>query len=344
MANYRPISNLCSVSKVFEKLIQKRLEKIGVDNDLDLTGENQHGFKKGRSTITASLTLQSKLSRALDEGDFAAMGSLDLSAAFDLVNQDLLLTRLRLMGMPEDITSLIEAWLKGRFFYMEANGINSSIRELDIGTIQGSILGPVLYALFIKPLYNLEKLTTFADDNYIIERNKEKELALISFGKRLEKIVRWLKESGLKVNESKTEICIFHRCDNTEGQLTIESAKVVSKDEINVLGLTFDSKLSWLPQVARAIKGANSSLQAIRLIKKFFTTQEITTLLTSYFYSKLYYGSEVWQIPRLNRNCKKQLLSASANALKLCEQFYDPDVSFIELHRKNNRAMPNEFN
>ena len=107
--------------------------------------------------------------------------------------------------------------------------------------------------------------------------------------------------------------------------------------------MSFDSKLNWTPQVARAIKGANSSLQAIKLIKKYFNTQEITTLLTSNFFSKLYYGSEIWQIPRLNRNSKKQLISASANALRLCENFHDPDVSFVNLHRKYNRAMPNNF-
>jgi hypothetical protein len=95
VANYRPISNLCSVSKVFEKLIQKRLEKIGEDNNVDITGEQQHGFKKNRSTITAGLTIQSLISREMDEDKFVVMSSLDLSAAFDLVNLDLLLKRLK---------------------------------------------------------------------------------------------------------------------------------------------------------------------------------------------------------------------------------------------------------
>ncbi len=86
LANYRPISNLCSTSKVFEKLILKRLESIAEENNVDLTGEQQHGFKKKRSTITAGLTLQSIISRSLDKDDYLVMSSLDLSAAFDLVN------------------------------------------------------------------------------------------------------------------------------------------------------------------------------------------------------------------------------------------------------------------
>jgi len=210
VANYRPISNLCSISKVFEKLIQKRLEEIGEENNIDITGEQQHGFKKNRSTITAALTIQSIISREMDENNYVVMSSLDLSAAFDLVNLDLLLTRLKKMGLPSDIILLLEIWLRNRFFYVEANGLNSMVLNSDIGTVQGSILGPILYALFIRPLYDLEKLTTFADDNYVIGYHKEKHLALRELGEKLVRIVKWLKDSGLKVNEKKTELCVFH--------------------------------------------------------------------------------------------------------------------------------------
>ena len=176
IANYRPISNLCSASKIFEKLILKRLEDIEKENNVDLTGNEQHGFKRRRSTVTASLTLQSIIARELDENGFAAMSSLDLSAAFDLVELELLLKRLKIMGIPNDLLSLLEVWLRNRFFFVEANGSNSTIFDNNIGTIQGSILGPILYALFIRPLYIIEKITTFADDNYAIENGKNKIL------------------------------------------------------------------------------------------------------------------------------------------------------------------------
>lgn len=116
-----------------------------------------------------------------------------------------------------------------------------------------------------------------------------------------------------------------------------------AKNEINVLGITFDSKLQWGPQVSRAIKGANRSLQAVKLIRRYFTTNEIVQLLTSNFYSKLYYGSEIWHLPTLNQNSKKLLLSASACALKLCNTFYDPSISYLNLHKIHKRATPNEY-
>jgi hypothetical protein len=146
-------------------------------------------------------------------------------------------------------------------------------------------------------------------------------MALEELGRQLEKIIKWLKGLGLKVNESKTELCIFHQSSTTDGSLLIDYVLIKSKNEINVLGITFDSKLQWGSQVSRAIRGANNSLQTIKLIGKYFTTPEIVQLLTSNFYSRFYYGSKIWHIPTLNQNCKKMLLSASANTLKLCNVF-----------------------
>jgi hypothetical protein len=109
---------------------------------------------------------------------------------------------------------------------------------------------------------------------------------------KLDKILKWLKDSGFKVNENKTELCIFHRNETTEGQLQIGESLIASKEGMNVLGMTFNSKFKWGPQVSWAIKGANKALQAIKMIRKFFTTLEIIPLLTSNFFSRLYYGSE----------------------------------------------------
>ena len=110
--NYRPIANLCSITKVFEKLILLRLEEIEKENNIDLTGYEQHGFKKKRSTVTAGLTLQTIIAREMDMDSYVAMSSLDLSAAFDLVNLDLLMKRLKIMGIPGDLLQLLEVWLR----------------------------------------------------------------------------------------------------------------------------------------------------------------------------------------------------------------------------------------
>ena len=136
----------------------------------------------------------------------------------------------------------------------------------------------------IRPLYNLEKLTTFADDNYVIGYHKEKDLAPWELGEKLVRIVKWLKGSGLKVIEKKTQLRIFHWNKNTDGNLKIDNTTIVSKTEMNILGQIFDSRLNWGPHVSRAIKGATTSLQAIKMIRKYFKTFEIIQLWTSNFY------------------------------------------------------------
>ena len=170
--NYRPISNLCTISKIFKKLILLRLQQLESLHKIDLTGKPQHGFKQKRSTTTAPLTLQSLLAKALDGDNYALMASLDLSSAFDVVNIDLLIKRLIIIGIPDDIVSLISVWLKNRSFYVMVGDDSSDVHLLDAGIVQGSILGPILYAIFVSPMFDLAKMTLFADDNYLVCWNK----------------------------------------------------------------------------------------------------------------------------------------------------------------------------
>jgi hypothetical protein len=159
----------------------------------------------------------------------------------------------------------------------------------------------------------------------------------------LEAITKWLRDSGLMVNEAKTEMCLFHRSSVRIINITVNNLIVRSTPQINVLGVTFDSKLQWTEQVANSIKKANKSLAAIKLISKFFNQNEIKNLLTSNFYSILYYNSEIWHLPKLAPYLKTLLMSTSANALKLCTPGYTQEMSFTILHEINKRATPDQF-
>ena len=341
--NYRPVANLCSTSKLFEKLILKQIQYLENINKLDFTGKQQHGFKKSKSTATAGLLLQSIISRAADDDNYVLMASLDLSAAFDLVNVELLLKRLRLIGLPNDLVNLIKVWLSDRKFYVDINGQCSALYDSDTGTVQGSVLGPILYAIFVSPIFDLSNLTNFADDNFIVVWNKQIGNLIVDLEKELEMIVKWLKDSGLRVNTGKTEICLFHRNDQPQLTLNLMSEQIQTKKSMNVLGVIFDCKLDWHEQVANAIKKSNKSLFAIKMISKFFTSKEIKILLDSFFYSVLYYNSEIWLLPSLNHSLKQQLMSASANALRSCNIRKNPYISFIDLHKHNYKSTPEHF-
>lgn len=341
--NYRPIANLCSSSKIFEKLILKRILAIEEQNNCDLTGSNQHGFKKGKSTTTLSLTIQSLIARALDEDKFVLMASLDLSSAFDVVNVKLLLKRLKIIGLPADVIELIKVWLTDRFFYVSIDGENSTLFEVLLGTIQGSILGPILYAIFVSPMFELEKLEAFADDNFIARISSNRERLIENMQRSLESLTKWLRQSGLVVNSEKTELCLFHKKDCAPMIIKVGNDQIKSKSFMNVLGITFDSKLQWSNQVSNCVQKANKALCAIRLIRRYFNKSEILQLLTSNFYSILYFNSEVWHIPSLNHVLKQKLLSTSANALKMALNYPQELISFQNLHRMTDRATPEMF-
>ena len=102
-----------------------------------------------------------------------------------------------------------------------------------------------------------------------------------------------MKMSGLKINISKTELCVFHRRNLVQVTIELDGTEIKSTRTMNVLGILFDSTMKWNDHVNKAINESNSSLYAIKLIRKYFSQDEVRNLLTALYYSKLYYGSEI---------------------------------------------------
>ena len=125
--------------------------------------------------------------------------------------------------------------------------------------------------------------------------------------------------------------------------ININGSIIHSTKSMNVLGVQFDAQLNWTEHINRITSKAIRSLHAIRLIRRFFNKSELLQLITSNFYSILYYNSEIWLIPSLNAVSKQKLLSASANALKLCSMSNPQDTSYISLHTMCNRAIPEKI-
>ena len=199
---------------------------------------------------------------------------------------------------------------------------NSFVCNTSVGTVQGSILGPVLYALFVSPLLDLEKIILFADDNYVIVWNKHVEVLKKEMERKLGLIIEWLRKSGLKVNETKTELCLFHRKDKPPIEITLYNQSITSKSSMNVLGVLFDSKLQWQPQVSNTISKSKRALHALTMIRKYFNKEQLLNIITSCYYSILYYNSEIWHLPQLSPQLKQNLLAASAAPLKLTTANY----------------------
>jgi hypothetical protein len=161
--------------------------------------------------------------------------------------------------------------------------------------------------------------------------------------KKIEGITKWLKNSGMVVTESKTERCLFYKKDLTPVTLKINNSIVRSKKVINVLGVLFDSKMTWAPQVEQTITKANKALNAIRLIRKYFSSRELLQIITSNFYSILFYNSEIWYFPKLNQSLKHSIFATSAQALKISLHYPFISHSHYDLHKITQRATLNMY-
>jgi hypothetical protein len=192
----------------------------------------------------------------------------------------------------------------------------------------------------MSPIYEIEEVIAYADDNYIVRGNTGKKETIQATQESVDRVVDWLTKSGMKVNLGKTEVVIFHKIDTASEELVVVGNLVKSKKSMKILGVEFDSRLSWEAHIQGSISGANRALQGIRIIKRFFTKTECVQLLTSFYYSKLYYGSHAWLNDSVKKRHMQCLNSASGRALKIIDCNI---LSFDLLHRTYMRATPNQW-
>jgi len=341
VSNYRPITSICSLAKVFERCILQHILKLG-----DFTGTKQHGFKINHSTITALLDLQHEVSTSLDAGKYHGVLSLDLSAAFDMVDTKLLIKRMEIAGLPNDVTSLVEDWLTGRTAYVEIGGECSNTFPIPDGTVQGSVLGPLLFAIFIAPMFELVNVSSFADDSYLSESDHDLETMVQKLQTEANVLMGWFKSSGLVVNETKTEICIFHKTKKIKKTFIIGNENIESSTTLRALGVILDCNLNWESHINNLAKTCIRLNFGFKLLKKYFNQEELLKLATAIFYAKLYYASVVWLLPSLTINLQKTMMTLSAMILKTitgatCNEV--DKLSYYELHRATKRATPNQM-
>ena len=153
-------------------------------------------------------------------------------------------------------------------------------------------------------------------------------------------ITKWLRGSGMVVNESKTELCLFHKNDQTPIQIRIDGVTVTSQKSMNVLGVHFDSKLNWSTHIASCISKAKKKLFALKLLKFFFSPEQMGVLLDFQFYSVLYYNAVIWLTSDITSSLRHNLMSISANALRSCVMKENFDVSFVNIHKKCKKCTP----
>ena len=152
-----------------------------------------------------------------------------------------------------------------------------------------------------------------------------------------------MKQSGLIINDKKTDLCIFHRKSQEKVTIEVHGTMIESANHINILGIIFDSNMTWDQQYDHAAKSASHNLHAICIIAKYFNPEEKNTLLTSLFYSKLYYGSEVWHLPGRSLTQNKKLKFASVNTIRSCDRSISIFETHTHIHKSASQALPDQM-
>ena len=296
--NYRPISLLTTFSKIMERLIHNKLFDFLVRYGIIF--ESQFGFRRGHNVCHATLDFVKAIEDALDKGEFAVGVFCDLSKAFDTLNHDILLTKLDHYGIRGKALEWMRSYLIGREQYVELNGSISGTLPICTGVPQGSILGPLLFIIYINDLPSATNLKTviFADDSNLIIRSKDLSSLINNLNKELENVNDFFKANKLKLNTSKTKLVCFRKksCNIDYGSMRVylDGNKLEFEEEATFLGIRLDSHLKWEKHCNLVANKISRNNGIINRVKKLLPPPSLKILYSSLILPHLQYGLAAW--------------------------------------------------
>ena len=297
-SNYRPVSVLPVFSKILERLMYTRL--LSFINKNKLLYKFQFGFREDHSPQLALIYLIDKISNALENGEYVLGVFLDFSKAFDTVNHEILFTKLKHYGIRDNALCWFKSYLSNRIQYVSYEGCESTKRNITCGVPQGSILGPLLFLIYINDLSLVsEKLFSilFADDSNMFLTGKNPEALIESMNFELEKVVNWLNVNKLSLNLKKTHFIIFRRSKEhivLSNSLKMNDVVIDMTENTKFLGVIIDQNLNFHSHITY-IKGKISrTLGILYKSKKVFDKKVLLTLYNSFIHPLFTYCICVW--------------------------------------------------
>lgn len=249
-SSYRPISLLPIMSKLFEKLLLKRLKPI-LDSK-NLIPDHQFGFREQHSTIDQVHRITNTIEKTLEEKKVCSTVFLDVAQAFDKVWHEGLMLKLRKM-LPGEFADILESYLSNRAFRIRQDDAYSELKEIKAGVPQGSVLGPVLYLLYTCDIPELKNNTiaTFADDTAIMAVGNTYAEAAEKVQEAVNKIHGWTQQWRIKLNETKSVHINFTNKKEEYHPIFINNKLIPYENTAKYLGMTLDAKLRWKAHVKK---------------------------------------------------------------------------------------------
>jgi hypothetical protein len=315
LASYRPISNLNFLSKLLERVIYNRL--IMHLNTFSSLSPFQSAYRKFHSVETALLRIQNDLLLAIEKCQITALILLDLSAAFDTIDHDILLTRLTsTFGICGPTLEILTSYLQNRTQFVIVNSLSSETAHLTTGVPQGSVLGPLLFSLYTTPLSHLlddssVSFHLYADDTqlYISFTPKDQATVLSHLSLTLDSVHAWLSANRLIVNLAKTEYLVIGTSQQRDklisSTVTFKGTTLLPSQSVRNLGVTFDSNVSLTKHISSVCSSSYFIIRQIRQMRSSLDHNSAVLLANALVSSKLdfcnslYYGLPHSSIHRL---------------------------------------------
>ncbi len=291
LENYRPVSLLPFIAKTLERVVFNQVSLfLSQNNKLDA---KQSGFRSGHSTETALLSVTEALRTAKADSKSSVLILLDLSAAFDTVNHQILLSTLSSLDITGIPLRWFESYLTGRSFRVAWGGEVSKAHKLVTGVPQGSVHGPLLFSTYTTSLAPIIQAHGFsyhfyADDTQLSFRPDDPTVAARISGCQAY-ISAWMKEHHLQLNLAKTELLVFPATPTLQHDFTIQlgSSTITPSASVRNLGVIFDDQLTFKEHIVKTARSCRSALHNIRKIRPFLTEHAAQLLVQSVVFSGL---------------------------------------------------------
>ena len=298
VSNYRPISVLPITSKIIERAVHEQLYNyISSTNNLSSA---QSGFRSNHSTTTTLLDVQDFILKNMDEGYATGAIFLDLKKAFDTVNHEILIDKLCNYGIKGNELSWFKSYLSNRSQVVNINSNLSEPKNINIGVPQGSILGPLLFIIFVNCLPGAVNCKTimYADDTTLLFKARCPDELSSVMTSNLYKVANWLEANKLTLNIDKTKMMIFGTTqvlDRFHDVTLNYSTTVINRvTEFKYLGVKFDNTMSWSPHVDYLAKTISKRIGIIKRVKHFLPHSILVMLSNALVNPHFDYASPVW--------------------------------------------------
>ena len=297
ISNYRPISILNSISKIFERSMSNRLlEFLKLNNILS---NCQFGFCKNSSPQLAITQLIDKILQDLANGKYSVSIFLDLKKAFDTLDHNILLEKLQYYGIKNVYHKWFTSYLSNRKQCTIINNSVSDFSNLITGVPQGSTLGPLLFLLYINDIVESSKIlkfTLFADDTNITHSDLDINNRATTVNTELKLISTWLLSNKLSLNTDKTKYIVFtgNKIITNDIEIVICNTKIAKTSTMKYLGVYIDHKLTWRDHIDYVTNKISKSNGILHKIKHLLPKETLTTLYYTLIYPYIQYCILVW--------------------------------------------------